>query len=437
MAKEGGEWRIAGAPDALVVPDTWYEQNFRQVSLYYFDPTGRILVPEPVFVPRGEKLATSLVAALIDGPGTALVGVERSFIPSGLDVEVSVQVTRDGTAQVGLSGEVPDLSPDDTAQMVAQFVWTLGQDPDVKAVQVSIGGQAVTLAGGVSTFSLDQGLTYDPTGLQSSSLLYALVDGRLRSGPPDALTQVDGPMGRSNLAVRSIGVSFDATKVAGVGSDGSRVLLTKVRGSAPVREVISDGHHLLPPVYDFADRVWLVDRPGGRARLIMLRGQHPVPVRVPGFTGQRVSHFLVSRDGSRLVGVIHHRTTDRVVVARLRFSSTGSPLGATRAHRISSTVDTGTSIRGITWGSPTSLVVLTSPAPTISEIRTLPVDGAPAPLGSISTTWPDRVRALVGSPASTEPLYLRTRTGVVDITTPRGPKETPLRPEVTFLTYVG
>lgn len=437
MVRQDGEWRIARAADALVVPDTWYEQNFKQVSLYYFDPTGQILVPEPVFVPRGEKLATSLVAALINGPGRPSADVERTYIPSGLDVEVSVQVTRDGIAQVGLSGAVPELSADDTARMVAQFVWTLGQDSDVATVQVSIGGQPVTLAGGVSTFSLDQGLAYDPTGLQSSSLLYALSGGRLRTGPPDALSQVDGPMGRTDLGVKSIGVSFDATRVAGVTSDGTRLLVTDVRGeSAPVRELVSDGHHLLPPVFDFADRIWLVDRPGGRARVLLLRGAQAVPVRIPALTGQRVTQFLVSRDGSRFVAVVHHRTGDRVLVSRLRYTAAGRILGATHAHRISAAIDSDLNVRDIAWGSPTSLVVLSNPATTISEIRTLPTDGAPAPLGSISTTWPDRVLGLVGSPVGGEPLYLRTRTGLVDITL-RGPQQISLRRDVTYLTYVG
>ena len=53
MDREDGEWRIAKAPDALIVPRTWFAPRFRQVSLYFFDPTGQILVPEPVFVPSG------------------------------------------------------------------------------------------------------------------------------------------------------------------------------------------------------------------------------------------------------------------------------------------------------------------------------------------------------------------------------------------------
>ncbi len=56
MVPEDGEFRIAGPPDALIVPQSWYAQRFRQVSLYFFDPTSQVLVPDPVFVPRNADL---------------------------------------------------------------------------------------------------------------------------------------------------------------------------------------------------------------------------------------------------------------------------------------------------------------------------------------------------------------------------------------------
>ena len=61
VVPEDGEFRIAGPPNALIVPQSWYEQRFRQVSLYFFDPTSQVLVPDPVFVPRNADLASTLV----------------------------------------------------------------------------------------------------------------------------------------------------------------------------------------------------------------------------------------------------------------------------------------------------------------------------------------------------------------------------------------
>ena len=54
---------------------TFYEQPFQDASLYFFDPTGRILVPEPVHVPQGQQLTTALVHGLLLGPRPSLAGV--------------------------------------------------------------------------------------------------------------------------------------------------------------------------------------------------------------------------------------------------------------------------------------------------------------------------------------------------------------------------
>lgn len=61
LALEEGEWRIDELPNALVVPESWFDDAYQRVSLYFFDPTAQVLVPEPVFVPSGEQFASSLV----------------------------------------------------------------------------------------------------------------------------------------------------------------------------------------------------------------------------------------------------------------------------------------------------------------------------------------------------------------------------------------
>jgi hypothetical protein len=153
MERQNGEWRIAEVPNALIVPDDFYDSNYESASLYYFDPTGRILVPEPVHVPQGTQLATALVNDLLRAatPG----GVTQSFIPSGLSVDFSVPVTN-GVAEVTLSGgtDPGPLARTTVRRMVAQFAWTLRQDPTIDAFTLKIAGRPVTDSSGASTFSL-------------------------------------------------------------------------------------------------------------------------------------------------------------------------------------------------------------------------------------------------------------------------------------------
>ena len=106
LTTEDGEWRIDGLPDALIVPETWFEDEFRRVSLYFFDPTAQILVPEPVFVPEGDQLASSMVRGLLDDPPSD-PRISRTFVPPGFNSGLSVPITAAGIAEVSLVGDAP------------------------------------------------------------------------------------------------------------------------------------------------------------------------------------------------------------------------------------------------------------------------------------------------------------------------------------------
>ena len=131
---EDGEFRIAGPPDALIVPQSWYEQRFRQVSLYFFDPTAQVLVPEPVFVPRNADLASTLVQRLLAGPAPDLVGLlaqraARRRRPRDLGPGVRRRGRRRWTSMGDVA--MPGLAR--PRLLVAQLAWTLRQDPSVGA----------------------------------------------------------------------------------------------------------------------------------------------------------------------------------------------------------------------------------------------------------------------------------------------------------------
>ena len=437
MASEDGEWRIARAPDALIVPDSWFEQRFRQVSLYFFDPSARILVPEPVFVPRGEQLATALTSALLRGPGPGLEGISRSFIPEGLSFGLSVPVSEEGVADLSLRGYSGRLTPDASEQMLAQLAWTLRQEPTVQSLRVSVGGQQITLPGGESLFDVDQqGAQYDPTVLGASTLLYGLRDGRLVSGPPDSLAPVDGPMGVSRLGVRSVAVDLTADRVVGVSAGGDGVLLTSVRNQSDrVESVVSGARRLLRPAWDFSGRVWLVDNGPGGARVSYLSDNAPVGVRVPGVTGRRVTHFTVSRDGSRLVAVVRGARGDRVMISRIVHDAQGRVARVQRANHIAWEGDSRLQVRDIGWSSATSVAVLHGLARQLFQVRTISVDGSPPGPDSLLTTLPGKITGLAASPEQSESLFAVTRTGLLDLT--QDAPATALDPRIRGLDYVG
>ena len=231
MSFEDGEWRIDQAPNALIVPESWFARRFRQVSLYFFDPTAGILAPEPVYVAGGKQLASTLTQALLLGPGQGLNRVVKSFLPPGLTVYLSVPISKDGIADIGLKGDGGQLTTRSIELMMAQLAWTLRQDPRIRALRVSINGEPVPLPGGVSAYRVDGGAEFDPAGFQASPLLYGLRDGLLSSGTSGTLPPVSGPLGTTDLGLRSIGVSLTASEAAGVTKDGRSVVVGPVSGA--------------------------------------------------------------------------------------------------------------------------------------------------------------------------------------------------------------
>jgi hypothetical protein len=404
MVRENGEWRIARVPDALIVPRTFYDQQYQEAEVYFFDPSGRILVPEPVHVPEGSQLASALVRSLVRGPGPALDGVVRSFLPLGLSPVVSVPVTAGGVAEVSLNGADPGpLSRTTTQLILAQLAWTLGQDTSINSFRLSIAGHQIADTAGAQTFRSGGGPNdpLDPAVSRATSQYYALRAGRLVSGQINRPTPVDGPFGTEARGIRTFAVSLHGRRVAGVTSD--QLLLGPVNAVETSRGLqaataVLDGPGLLRPAWDFAGRLWEIQDTATGARVVYLdhRGPHVVPV--PGVSHQDVSRFLVSRDASRLVAVLRGASADRIVVSRIRYDADANAVRGTRARHIPWVSNGSSRVRDIGWTSSTTIEVLDRISPSQSEARILNVDGSTAADEAAATTISGRVTGLVTSP---------------------------------------
>jgi hypothetical protein len=413
MTRQDGEWRIAQAPDALIVPDDFYDANYENASLYYFDPTGRILVPEPVHVPQGTQLATSLVNDLLLAAPSSASSVAQTFIPPGLSVDFSVPVTK-GVAAVSLSG-TDDPGPLDRStvrRMLAQLAWTLRQDPSINTFTLTIAGRAVTDTSGASRFPVrrDDQSPLDPTVPRATEVFYALRRGRLVSGQVNHLTPVGGPFGRRSLGVDAFAVSLHGERVAAVLSDS--LVEGRVLDDRPTIPVLL-GPGLLRPAWDFADRLWEVQNRSNGARVVEVASGRRHDVHVPGITGEEVRRFLVSRDGSRFIAVVRGRHRDRILVSRLRYDGRGRVIGASRSLRIPWKSPGTHRIRDIGWTSPTTIAVLDQLS-SRAEVRILSVDGSTR-AGQVSPIAINgAVRALATSPGG-QPPYAVQANNLVNI----------------------
>jgi hypothetical protein len=443
VIEERGEFRIDTPPDFLIVPQRWYAQRFRQVSLYFFDPTSQVLVPDPVFVPRAADLASTLVRRLIAGPAPELTDHARNLLPAGADPAISVPVSADGVATVDLEGDVTMPGLVDRGLLVAQLAWTLRQDSSVERLTVRVDGELVTPAGQPEV-SVTAGEAFAPFVANANPLLFGLADGLMVAGSAQDLVAVSGPFGQTDLGLRSITPDLSASRAAGVTSDGSVMYVGPVRATAGTTEatpVVTGATDLLVPAWDFSNRLWMVDRRADGAVVSYLREGRTEEIVIDGVTGKDVESFLVSRDGSRFVAVIRGANEDAIVVSRLLQDAEGRVVGGLPARRVDVEEGRGLKIRDITWLSPTSIVVLHPiDSPRLFQVRSTSVDGAPGAGDDLTLTIDDRVRGLAGTPDPRQSTYaIATRAGqqvLIDLSGLSG-GDLEVAQGITSLGYVG
>lgn len=418
-----GEWRIVDPPDALVVPDTYFRSRFDRAALYFFDASGQLLVPEIVYVPRGEQMATRLVRGLLEGPDPVTGSSLRSFLPSRASVALSVPVD-DGVAEVALDtdqGAPPagGTGPegDGARRMGVQLSWTLRQVPGVRRVEVLVDGTPLTFSGGAGDVSVAVGSDQDPAVVWASRSLFGVRDGRVVEVADGREEIVSGPFGTAEGAWRSIGVELAGGQLAAVTEDGGALLVGPVDARPGADEVapsrVWSGADLLAPAWDHHGSWWTVDRAGGAASVVVGRPDEPEVVAIPGVTGEDVVAFVVSRDGSRFVAALRGAggRPDRVVVSRLVRGPRGRVLRTTPARPLDSVAEAR--LRGVVdlgWTSPTTLAVLTAPSPGVSQVHVGPVDGSSG-VGEesfVPRTFRSETRGLVTAPTPDLPLLVDT-----------------------------
>lgn len=411
LTRTEGEWRISSAPDALVVEEDWFLTHFARSNLYYVEPTGRTLVPEPIFAPKGTSYATTLVSSLLSGPGEEERGVIRSALPATADEPRSVDV-RDGVAEVDLAGDLGDHSSEDLQLMGAQLAWTLRQDASVERIRLTIDGEPVVLPGYGETFNVDSGGGYDPNGTSARVDLYALRDGALVTSTGengDPWVPVLGGWADSH-GVTDVAVDATGSSAAAITADRTGVLVGRLASDGEVTEAPVSGTRLLRPSWDLAGRLWLVDKDRTGARVMYVDGDRLVRVAIPGVTGENVTRFLVSRDGTRFVAVIDGESSDRIVVSRLQASSKGQITSGTSAILLPHPDAATMRVTDVAWTSPTTIVAVQQISST-ALFQSVSLDGAPS---GERYTLSDRVTGVVGSPVASARLYAVSGTTLLD-----------------------
>ncbi|WP_136519448.1 MULTISPECIES: LpqB family beta-propeller domain-containing protein [Cellulomonas] len=363
-----GDWRIAHAPDGLVLTPANLDQQYRQATLWFLTLDAEALVPEVRWFPR-RNLETAIVKALLVGPSPWLRDAVRTAVPAGVELKPEAVVVEDGVAEVSLQ-PAQLVQEADRGLLLAQLERSLAPW-GVSSVRVRAG-----------TVLLDSGAAALPTpapgGLEvlSAGRVLAFSDGQ--TVPVADLAPVAGaaPQGLAR------GVTGPRVALSDPGT-----LVTVPQAGEPV-EVLASGAALAVPSVDRHGWVWTA-RSATAAPLVVTRPGGPVlDVTGDWLTGRTVEALRVSPEGTRVAVVSTGADGVTLDVAGVVRDDSGTPRLLGPPVRVGAQVVPTTSV---VWADDDRLAVLTEDeAGTVPYL--VPLSGRSTPLPAV----PDAVALAAG-----------------------------------------
>lgn len=366
FTREDGEWRIAYAPDGIILSPVNFDSVFQQHALYFFDPTYRFLVPDERWFLARSSTSTRIASALLAGPANWLKGAVVSSFPEGTQLSLNAVTVDNGTALVDLSSDALRASSQDKVRMREQLSKSLASVATVSSVAITVEGATFSVPDS-SGADAQQNPDVDSRPLveQDGSVGYAGSStgkiAELGNGMGDEVARLDP----SSFALSASGTA------AVVGNDDG---VTVVRGRNHLR--VDATEDLVAPSIDDLGFVWVASSRDTREVTAYGLGGDPHAVSTTLPTGELVS-FQVSRDSTRALALIQTNDGPSLYVMAIVRGSDRRPTALGSPVRVQAA--TGDAV-GAAWISDSDI----------------------ASLGQ-TPSGPDVVRSTIGGQSSTLP----------------------------------
>lgn len=293
FTREDGEWRIAYAPDGIILSPVNFDSVFQQHALYFFDPTYRFLVPDERWFLARSSTSTRIASALLAGPADWLKGSVVSSFPEGTQLSLNAVTIDSGTALVDLSSDALRASSQDKVRMREQLSRSLASVATVSSVSITVEGATFSVpdASG-SDAQVNPDVDARPLVERDGSVGYAAA----ASGK---VAELGNGMGDEIAALDPSSFAISASGTAAVVGNDDGVFV--VRPQSRLRVDATDD--LVPPSIDDLGFAWVASSTDTRkVTAYGLRGDpHVVSTTLP--KGELVS-FQVSRDSTRALALI-------------------------------------------------------------------------------------------------------------------------------------
>jgi hypothetical protein len=383
LEKISGQWRISYAPPELLLTNNSFERDYQQQDLYFFDPTGTYLVPDPVYVPLGanaQDLVNGLVNDLITPPGDWLseknAKATKTAFPAGTKISKTNGVELNGvTAVVNLTGTITKANSQTLLQASAQLLSTLQDAPQggqngqaVKSVEVELNGKPWAPPDTPNN-PVQQSPQYHPAYGASNQFYYVDNAGYLTS------QTADGParrLAKIGTGYSQIAVSADGAYVAAL--RGGTLYAGLIGGPLVKR---AGGYMAIS--WDPSDDLWAST--GGQ--IVMFRGSararqalgKMIPVKVQNLQNQIEPPYTalkVAPDGVRVAIVQNGGILTYGAISGPQGPDPQIWLSTVQEDPLTQPNPGDVSFTSLAWYGPDDVITLATPGPTVTEY---PVSG--------------------------------------------------------------
>ncbi|TRW80529.1 MtrAB system accessory protein LpqB [Mycolicibacterium sp. 018/SC-01/001] len=322
LVKTPGGWRIDRLPNGVFLDWQQFQDTYKRSTLYFADPTGKTVVPDPRYVAVSEtdQLATELVSKLIAGPRPEMERTVRNLLGEPLRLRGPVTRADGGKTGVGrgYGGARIDLEnlsttdPHSRQLLAAQLIWTLSRAGINGPYVINADGAALDdrFADGWNTADV---AATDPGAADGAAAgLHALVGGSLVSLDGQLAPRVPGSFGSmpgqtaASLSRTGQEVASIVTLRPGAPDMASSLWVGPLGGNATQA---MDGRNLSRPSWALDDAIWVVVDGINVVRVIQDASGQParIPVDATLVSGKFpgvITELQLSRDGTRAAMVI-------------------------------------------------------------------------------------------------------------------------------------
>ncbi|MGW9019929.1 GerMN domain-containing protein [Leucobacter chromiiresistens] len=315
LERIGGEWRIASAPNGIILDTTTFTTIWAPHQLYFVGP-GEIMVPETRWFMTRAALPTEIVSALLGGPGERMSGVLHSGFPTGTTLVTGSVPIENGRAQIDLSGNLLEASPTAMAEVRQQLRLSLQTVQSVNGYDLSAEGTEIR-----SEERSDAGVPRLLNDVTDPALLVGDQFGTIVAGQFVAMTGFATSLGEYEPS--AITLNADASAAALRNTQG--VTRVDALGVVP----IDPRAGLLAPMFDVFDYVWTVQASSPQTLRATTRDGAATDVPAPWLAGRTPVAMRLSPDGMRVAALVSDEQGSQVLVAGVERDAEGAPVRTT------------------------------------------------------------------------------------------------------------